>query len=175
MLSQVPDQTVLEAVDELKQAGKVFVVGVGHSGLIARTFSMKLNHVGLESYTVYDEINPPFKPGDCLVAVSQSGSTATVLEMARKARKLGGRVLGFVGSAEALLSELADRLVVVPPISEGSVVRELAPFGNAGARNVRGAVFGLAIYVLFYAVTAQLAYERGESPESIDSRHANLE
>lgn len=175
MLSQVPNEMVLEAVAELKQARKVFVVGVGHSGLIARTFSMKLNHVGLESYTLYDEINPPFKPGDCLAAVSQSGSTATVLEMARKATKIGGRVLGFVGSADGPLSKLADRVVVVPPIAEGSVVRELAAFGDAGARNVRGAVFGLAMYVLFYAVTVELASERGESPDSIDARHANLE
>lgn len=175
LLSQVSDEAVREAVEELTNAERVFVAGVGHSGLIARTFTMKLNHVGVPSYTLYDEINPPFEMGDCLVAVSQSGRTVTVVEMARKARRLGGRVLAVTGSASSPLSALAESLVLVPPIRQDAVVRELSPFGDAGARNVRGAVFGFTIYVLFYAIIAELARSRGESPASIDARHTNLE
>jgi D-sedoheptulose 7-phosphate isomerase len=53
------------------------------------------------------------RPGDLLIAFSTSGTSANILRAAREARKVGMRVVGFIGSgAEAGgLSELADVVV----------------------------------------------------------------
>jgi 6-phospho-3-hexuloisomerase len=44
-------------------AKKIYVLGIGHSGMFGKILAMKLNHVGLKAYTVFDEINPPLEKG----------------------------------------------------------------------------------------------------------------
>ena len=58
---------------------KIYVLGIGHSGGFGKILSMQLNHVGLRAYTVFDEINPPFKKGNLYIAISQSGETKTIV------------------------------------------------------------------------------------------------
>lgn len=175
VLERIPVSEVEAASQMLSDAKKVYVVGVGHSGMFSRILSMKLNHVGLSAFTLYDEINPPFTSEDILVAVSQSGSTATIVAMGRKAKRIGGRVLAVTSQTDSALGELADYSLVVPYASHTDDLSVLPMLGAPDSRNARGAVFGFNSYILFYAIVMHLAEIRGETPESIDARHANLE
>ena len=174
-LTQLPDQSLQRVSELLLRAPKTFVFGVGHSGLISRILPMKLRHVGLQAYTVHDEINPPLDPGDIMFAVSQSGETATVVTLAKKAKTLGGTVVGITSAPHSSLGAVCDLVLVVPNVESTARAPSFAPMGGVDARNVRGAVFGMNIYVLSYALVLTVARLRGETPESIDARHANLE
>lgn len=52
--------------------------------------------------------------GDVVVALSTSGSSANVIEAARVARELGGRVIALCGRGGGALAQLADVAIVVP-------------------------------------------------------------
>lgn len=54
------------------------------------------------------------KAGDCLLAVSTSGSSPNVLEGARAARERGMFVVGLTGRAESALEALCDVCVATP-------------------------------------------------------------
>jgi len=82
---------------------------------------MKLNHVGLQAYTVFDEINPPFDGDDLFIAISQSGETKTILALAEKAKKLGGSVLGVTSVRQSTLSGLAESTVNMPRLERLAV------------------------------------------------------
>ena len=169
------DNTQLErAVSLILDAEKIFVLGIGHSGMFGRIFSMKLNHVGLRAFTVFDEINPPFGEKDLFIAISQSGETKTILALAEKAKKMGGRVLGITSVEKSSLGNIADSLLRIEKHGS-SDFKALGAIGDTKNQNLLGALFGFNIYVLFYTIVILLAGEKNETPESINARHANLQ
>jgi len=60
---------------EILKADRIFIMGAGRSGLVAKAFAMRLMHLGLHSYVVGETITPALKPGDLLVVFSGSGKT----------------------------------------------------------------------------------------------------
>lgn len=175
VLQHVSEAVIQDAAMTLNSAKSIYVLGVGHSGLLSRILTMKLNHVGLKAYTVFDEICPPFEQGSVLVAVSQSGETATVTTLAEKARQLGGTVIALTGNSVSTIGRLATVLVQLPISTEDATSQVFSGLGDPENQNVRGAFFGHALYSVIYSIILVLARLRDETPQSIKKRHANLE
>ena len=53
-----------EMVQLIKNAKNIFILGVGHSGLVGRAFAMRLMHLGFRSYVVGETTTPGLLPGD---------------------------------------------------------------------------------------------------------------
>jgi len=164
-----------KGISLIRSADKIFVFGIGHSGLFGKILSMKLNHAGLRTFTVFDEINPPFSKKDLFIAISQSGETSTIITLAEKAKKLGGRVLGISANKVSRLAALSDTLIHLKARSEELDFPVLSAIGDKKHQNLSGILFGYNMYVLFYALIIKIIELQGESPESIDGRHATLQ
>ena len=175
VLGKIACQGLEDIVSLLLEAEKIFVLGLGHSGMIAKVLSMKLNHVGLRAYTVYDEVNPPFGKRDLFVAVSQSGETDTILSLARKARTLGGKVAAITCAAESSLGELSKIVLQIDNRAEHVDLSLLALIGEEKHQNLSGTLFGFNLYVLFYTLVIMIAQRKNETGKSIDQRHQNLQ
>lgn len=175
VLEAVEKKNVENIVSTILKAKKIYVLGIGHSGMFGKIFAMKLNHVGLRAYTVFDEINPPFEKDDLFIAISQSGETSTIISLAQKAKKLGGKVIGITSVSESTLGRVSDSLLKLDKYAEGVKFSALSAIGDTKNQNLLGLLFGLNIYTLFYSIIIMIANEKGETPDSINSRHANLQ
>jgi len=175
VLGKVDEREMTHATDTILQAKKIYVLGIGHSGFFGRIFAMKLNHVGLRAYTVFDEINPPFDQDDLFIAISQSGGTKTILALAEKSKKLGGNVLAVTSKRDSVLGRFADAALVIDRVDETVEYDMLSKIGDLQNQNFLGAIFGFNIYILFYTIIIMLAERLGESADSINARHANLQ
>jgi 6-phospho-3-hexuloisomerase len=175
ILGRVSDEHLQRLARRLAEADKVFVLGIGHSGTLGRIFYMKLNHVGVRAYSVFDEVNPPFGKGDLFVAISQSGETGTVLALADKAKKLGGEVLGVTSGETSTLAGTSDHLLVLEKTDQSAGIDALGFLGDTRNQNLLGSLFGFNIYIIFYALVGMVAGIRGETARSIDGRHATLQ
>ena len=175
VFSKLDEKVLNEVVSLILSVKKIYVLGIGHSGFFGKILSMKLNHVGLRAYTVFDEINPPFEKDDLFIAISQSGQTKTIIALAEKARNLGGKVLGISSASDSALTKISDVLLKVDKRAENVSFSALASIGEKQHENLSGTLFGFNIYVLFYALVIMIAEQRGETAESIDGRHANLQ
>ncbi len=175
VFKKIDDSEMEKAVHAILQAKKIYVLGIGHSGFFGRIFAMKLNHVGLRAYTVFDEINPPFEKNDLFIALSQSGGTKTIVALAEKAKKLGGSVLGVTSVRESALGKLADATLIIEKVDENVNYRVLSNIGDLKNQNFLGALFGFNIFVLFYTLVIMIAEQLGETVDSINARHANLQ
>jgi 6-phospho-3-hexuloisomerase len=175
VFKELEESELEEVVAMLLRSKKIFVLGIGHSGTFGRIFAMKLTHVGLDAYTVFDEINPPFGREDVFVAISQSGETSSIITLVHKARKLGGKIIGITSTPGSTLTKLSDSLLKIREYSEEEEFETLSAIGDTKNQNLLGLLFGLSIYVLFYTIVIMIARERGETPASIDARHANLQ
>lgn len=98
----------------IKKAKRVFVVGAGRSGFIARCFSIRLRHLGIESYVAGETICPPIKKGDLLVVISSSGNKKTILSITEIAKKEGAKILVITSEKGTPLTVLSDNVILIP-------------------------------------------------------------
>ncbi len=178
---------VLRAVDgeERRAFGKaiceaktVYAIGAGRSGLVARAFAMRLAHLGLRVHVVGDVTAPAIGVGDLLVAISGSGSTESVLSIARRAIAAGARLAWVTGAVFAPLTQAAALRVLLPPTmpSAGAAAPNPAagPDVPALLQPMR-TLFEQASLLLLDLVVLDLMAERGTTAAEMERRHANLE
>ena len=103
------EDAINEFEDIIMNSKNVFVTGAGRSGLAAKAFAMRLMHLGISSYvvgeTIYDD--------DCIIAISGSGETNTIVSAARIAKNRGSKVLAVTSYPESTLGQLADGHLLV--------------------------------------------------------------
>lgn len=115
ILKKVDKDSQKEFIKAIKKARRVYVVGAGRSGLVAKAFAMRLVHLRKRTFVVGETIIPGMrKKMDILVAVSGSGETTSVVEIAKVAKKIGGRLGVITASPKSSLACLADVLVHIP-------------------------------------------------------------
>ena len=66
----ISDSDVEAFLAEILNAQRIYVMGAGRSGLVAKGFAMRLMHLGLQSYVVGETITPALRKGDVIVVFS---------------------------------------------------------------------------------------------------------
>ena len=116
--SGVQEKQLGDFVDTLISAYKnrkiIGVVGAGRSGLVAKSFAMRLMHLGFNVFVIGETITPSLKNDDVLLAVSGSGETTLTVSAASVARRVGARVISITSYPNSKLGELSDVKVIVP-------------------------------------------------------------
>jgi len=109
----ISDEEVERFIGEILHARRIYIMGAGRSGLVAKAFAMRLMHLGLASYVVGETITPAMKPGDLVVVFSGSGMTKTVADIAETAKEIGGRVALITSNKDSRIGRVADTLVII--------------------------------------------------------------
>jgi 6-phospho 3-hexuloisomerase len=165
-------------VQSLMNAKRVFVLGAGRSGLVARAFAMRLMHLGMDVYVVGETITPAIRDGDVVVAISGSGETDLVVGAASIAKKVGAKIAVVTSFPDSRLGKMADVVVVLPgrtrteTISE-YVERELA--GEHASLAPLGTLFEISASVFLDGVIAALMNKLNKKEKDLKERHANVE
>lgn len=174
----------LKLLEEMLAARRVYVVGAGRSGLVAKAFAMRLMHIGFEPYVIGETITPALSPGDTLVAFSGSGETNSVYDVCETAKELGGRLCLITATPSSRIARLADTMIVLEghpsPRSDipsqyevrqitgqyRSVSEAFAPFGT---------LFETAALIFSDAVISALIEARHCTIEELRERLANVQ
>ncbi len=104
----ISDEEALTFLGYMLNADRIYITGAGRSGLIAKTFAMRLMHTGLDAYVVGETITPAMKAGDTLVVFSGSGETHSVLEIAETAKSVGGIICLITANVNSPIAEMSD-------------------------------------------------------------------
>ncbi len=150
-----------ELATMLPHVRRTFVSGAGRSGLIARSFGMRLMHVGLTAFIPGETITPAAGEGDLLVAISCTGQTGFTEYLANRAHENGSKVVVLTADGESKLASVADKVVVIPADAPDIVVRA-AVFEHATS---------LCLDSVFNVLAKQLKFDLAKYRQ----RHANLE
>ena len=162
MLSEDRSAEVNATVDLVTKAPKVFVYGVGRSGLVARAFAMRLVQLGLKCFFIGETITPIVESGDCVLIVSNTGATMSAVQTANIARRVGASVVSVTGSRTSKLAH-ASSVVVTVREEPGPEVSRYAPLAT---------LFEDATLILLDGVVAQVMEKLGESESTMRARHA---
>ena len=162
MLSEDRSAEVNAAADLIEKAPKVFVYGVGRSGLVARAFAMRVVQLGLKCFFIGETITPIVEAGDCVLIVSNTGATMSAVQTANIARRVGATVVSVTGNRTSKLAH-ASNVVVTVHEEAGPEVSKYAPLAT---------LFEEATLILLDGVVAQVMERLGENESTMRARHA---
>jgi glutamine---fructose-6-phosphate transaminase (isomerizing) len=106
------EQQMMTAADLMKSAGKVYITGCGSSynaALVGKYMLAKYAKLHLETIIASEAKFTPIDFSDSVViAISQSGETADVLEAVGMAKENGAKVVSMVNVVTSSLAHLSD-------------------------------------------------------------------
>lgn len=161
---------LLDFIGAIMEAGRVFVVGAGREGIAARSFAMRIMHLGKEAYWLWDDTTPGMREGGLFLAVDGSGSIGHIDYLIGQALHTGAKVGVITGAPKEPIPQSADYVLFVPAAvykgRDSRVVKSEQPMGN---------LFEQHLFLLFDIMVMLLREEMGLSYEQMESRHRNIE
>jgi len=161
ILNQIDLKNAEKLMEGILSSERVFLAGMGRSGLIARAFAMRLMQIGLEVYFVRDITTPAIGKGDLLIVISGSGETGGTHYIASTARSFGARVFLLTSREKSRIGHIADLIFVLPDALE-----RVMPLRSA---------FENAVYIFLDAVVMMIMAEEGITQEEMMKKHSNLD
>ena len=160
-MEQVDWERLIELEDLLQQRGRTYVTGAGRSGLVARSFGMRLMQAGFEAFIPGETITPAIGEHDLLIAVSCTGETGYTNYLAGKAKNFGATVIVITATMDSSLCRLSDQTILIP-VQEENIVLKATVFEH---------VTSLCLDALFNLFLEKFKIDSVE----FRKRHANLE
>jgi arabinose-5-phosphate isomerase len=159
------DHKFKEVVDLLSEVkGRVFLSGIGKSGLIARKISATLSSTGTPALFIH--------PTECFhgdagiiskddvgVLLSNSGETDELVEVIPVFKRLGVKLVAITGRKESTLAKRSDYVIVVP------IEKEACPMGIVPTASTT------AMLALGDAIAVSLLIKKGFSQEDFAKLH----
>lgn len=177
-VNELDDREVDVMVEEIRKADSVFLVGAGRSGLVAKSFAMRLVQVGLEAHVVGETTTPAITKNDLLIAVSGSGRTRQVVNVVKIARDIGVKVLVITSYPDEKIGKLCDHVVKVKGRTKVDIedsYTESQLKGTFASLTPLGTLFEDTVMIFFDGVIARLMVELGKGEKYMKDRHASLE
>jgi 6-phospho-3-hexuloisomerase len=159
---------------------KIFIIGIGRSGFVARAFALRLMNLGFNVYFLGETITPAAEKGDLLIAISGTGATKMVLTAGAAAKEIDAKVIAITSFPESPLGEMADHVITVKgrtkigwPIEEDYLARQI--IGEREPLTPLGSVFENNCMVFLDSLVVELMHRLGRTEEDLKRRHATIE
>lgn len=168
----VKEEDVQALARSCVDARRIFVVGAGRSGFAARGFANRLMHLGLDVHFVGEPTTPPVGPGDLLIIGSGSGTTASLVAAANKARAAGASIATLTIFPEATIGSMADVVVTLPGATPK---KDAGAADSAVSVQPMGSLFEQLSWLVYDSTVLEIMNLTGETSGTMYPRHANLE
>jgi len=148
------------------KSNRIFLYGAGRSGLVAKAFAIRLVHLGFQTYVIGETITAPVQKGDLVIIISGSGETIPAVMTSEIARNLGANVVSITAKKNSDIAKYADISLFISATCQEEDRKKFAPLGT---------LFEASVWILLDGIIADLLDSKGESEETMRSRHATLE
>ncbi|BDC36465.1 MAG: SIS domain-containing protein [Candidatus Methanoliparum thermophilum] len=162
-VEQIDKNDVENLENAILTASKVFLIGLGRSGLVAKGFAMRLMHIGIDTYVVMETITPAASNKDLLIVISSSGNKGSLIEITKLAKKVGMTVVSITSNPDSLIGNLSDKVVFIPKVANSCSLAPLNTF------------FEDTVMVFTDGVIAELMNKMGKTESDMKKRHSILE
>lgn len=165
-------------VESILCAERVFLMGAGRSGLVARAFAMRLVQLGLMAYVVGESVTPAMKEKDLLIAVSGSGETNSIVRAAEIAKGVGSRVGAVTSYPNSSLGHVADFCVHVKGRTKVDIEKDHLKSqieGHHSSLTPLGTLFEDTVMIFFDGVIARLMVRMNAGESDLKKRHSIIE
>jgi len=169
VFAAVADDALDGLIEEIVEAERIVVFGLGREGLMIRGFAMRLFHMG-RNVAVWGEMTAPaVGPGDLFFVSAGPGDLATARALVGVARKAGARTALVTAQPKSGLAKEVDVVTVIPAQTMAD--------DRGGKLSVlpMGSLFETAQMIAFEIAILKLKSRFNETAETMRARHTNLE
>jgi 6-phospho-3-hexuloisomerase len=159
----------------LLDAERIYLAGAGRSGLIARTFAMRLVQLNLRVHFVGEVTTPAITSSDALVICSGSGRTESMLGVAGRAVAAGARIVLITSAIIAPLPQLAHVRVLLPPLIPVTSAVPTAESTPESLLQPMQTLFEQSLFLYLDHFVLELMDDLNASIAEMQKRHSNLE
>jgi 6-phospho-3-hexuloisomerase len=176
----ISDDDVGKLLTELLNAKRIYVIGAGRSGLVAKAFAMRLMHLGLHAYVVGETITPALNKGDVMVVFSGSGRTKTIADIAETAHEIGAHICLITSNADSRIGQISQCIVIIEhqrdSVPDDAVEFEIRQMmGGHKSFAPLGTLFETASMIFADAVISRLMEITQTDESALKNRHTNIE
>ncbi|WP_050179997.1 6-phospho-3-hexuloisomerase [Domibacillus robiginosus] len=169
VMVNVEEGELTEAASRLAAAKRIFVFGEGRSGFMAKSFAMRLMHLGAHSFVIGETTTPSIQKGDVIVLVSGSGKTKSVCWTAERAAEMGCVVIAVTTDSASPLASRADMILHIPAATK------YRKEGERESIQPLGSLFDQSTHVLFDVLCLDYAEKKNRTHEQTFKLHSNVE
>jgi 6-phospho-3-hexuloisomerase len=177
-LRAIDSKSIDQFVESLINAKRIFIVGAGRSGLVAKAFGMRLMHLGFTIYVVGEVITPAINKDDLLIIVSGSGQTLSSVVAATIAKEKGVKIIGITSNPDSDIGKLSDVIVQIKGRQPEDAKRDYEArqlTGNHEPLAPLGTLFELSAMVFLDSIIDELMLRYKKSEDELRKLHADLE
>lgn len=165
-----PLEDLEKLMDAIMDAKRVFVFGAGREGIAARSFAMRIMHLGKETFWLLDDTTPGMREGDLFIGVNGSGKIGYIDYFLDQAQKTGAKIAVITGAPTERTPSEADVNVFVPAAvykgTDPRVIPSEQPMGN---------LYEQHLFLLFDILVMMLEKKMELTHEQMETRHRNIE
>ncbi|WP_290898353.1 6-phospho-3-hexuloisomerase [Ferroglobus sp.] len=168
--ADINEENLNELINAIQGAKRIFVMGAGRSGFVAKAFAMRLMHLGYNVYVVGETVTPRIDKEDVLIAISGSGETTSVVNISKKAKEMiGSKLVAITGNPNSSLAQMSDVIVLIKGKLKNEINDELSQIAPLGT------MFELMSLIFLDGLVAELMRIKNLSEKDLAERHAVLE
>lgn len=167
VMAMVKLEQIKQAEVLIKKDKRIFILGAGRSGLMAKGFAMRLMHIGYTVFVIGETITPAIQSDDILVSVSGSGKTQSVLELTEKAKQSGIKILTITSESDSPIGKLGDVTIVVPGATKDG--------NGVSSIQLLSTLFDQSVHITLDILCLELSRRDHISNNEAKIAHSNLE
>jgi len=161
-IEKVDDSKVDEIVDAIIAAKTIFIYGVGRSGLVGKSFAVRLVQMGLDVHFVGDMTTPIVESNDLVIIISNTGETMSAVQTANIVRRIGAKVVCVTSAAHSKLGSASNIILEITPCRDEQR-KKYAPLGT---------LFEVATLIMMDSLVPMLMTRLNQNEGSLRRRHA---
>jgi 6-phospho-3-hexuloisomerase len=169
--------SVSNIIREFLSTKRIFIMGAGRSGLVGRSFAMRLMHLGFTVFVVGETTTPAVRPEDMVIAISGSGETPSMVSLGKIAKDIGSTLITITSNTDSTLARMSDIKVKIRGRTkdniEGYLERHMK--GEYRALTPMGTTFEVSTMIFFDSVIAELMVLIDVTEDDLKKRHTVFE
>ena len=166
-LLEINKEKIQELIELITTHERIFIAGIGRSGLICKLFIMRLMQIGFNVFVVGETTTPAIESSDLLMTISGSGKTSNSVNIIKKAKEIGAYTFLITAKSESPMAKIADSFVSIPAPTKNGI-------HETGSQFI-GSLFEQSAFMLLECIINILFESLKLKPDDIMKRHANLE
>ena len=178
IIEGLDDSEIDNMIAAIDATERVFLIGAGRSGLVAKAFAMRLTQLGLSTYVIGEVVTPAVTDKDLLIVVSGSGATKSVVDAANIVKGIGSKILTVTSYPNSDLGKISDYVATVKGRTKIDIEKDHLKHqieGTHSSLTPLGTLFEDSVMIFFDGIIAGLMSKLGKGESEMRKRHATLE
>ena len=180
ILNNIPTNQTSNLINQIIKSNRIFLVAIGRVNLSLQCFGKRLAHLGFKVELVGSLTEKPATKKDLLIVASGSGESLIPLNITKKAKSIGCKILHVTSSKKSSIRKISDYVVELKaPTKIVSNIKTKESLSDSASKTKSiqpmSTLFDQVLHIYGDIVSVQIIEKLKLNKINLWKNHANLE